>query len=252
MKKNLLFSALSLAILALAWVAVYFIVRNDGIVPSLWDTFAAAGREFGSAAFWRGFAFTLLRDLAAFALAFLMGAGLAALAALSGKARALIAPVVSVFRSAPTIAVTLILLAWAVRYPSLYSTAPIIVALLVLLPTLYAAMLASVDEVRAEYGEFASVFGVSAKNQLFKMYVPLAAPPVLAQCGPILSLGLKITVSGEILARTYRSIGGLMQTAQLELQMASLFALTLIVVVIGFALEGAGYLLYRFAERRLK
>ncbi len=252
MKKNLLFSALSLVLLALAWVAAYFIVGNDYILPSLWDTFLAMGKELASGVFWRGFALTLLRDLGAFVLAFLLGAGLAALASLSAKARAAFAPVVSVLRSAPTIAVMLVLLAWAVRFPVLYSVSPLIVALLVLLPTLYAAMLASVDEVRGGYGELAAAFGVSAKKRLFCMYLPLAAPPVLAQCGPILSLGLKITVSGEVLARTYRSVGGLMQDAQLYFRMADLFALTLLVVLIGFILEGAGYLVYRAAEKKCR
>ena len=62
-------------------------------------------------------------------------------------------------------------------------------------------------------------------------------------------MGLKVTVSGEVLSLTYRSLGGLMQDAKTYLQTPRLFALTLVTVLLGFALEGLCFLVYKLVVR---
>ncbi len=248
MKKNLLFSALfsalALVAVALAWIVAYFAAGNEYLVPSLWETLAETGRLFTEAAFWRAFGFTLLRTALAFLVSFALGTGLAALASLHPAARAFFAPVVSVLRTVPTMAVVLILVLWTDR-----TVAPALVALLVLFPAVYAAALAAIDEVNAAYGELPRAFGVKAGRRLFRMYLPLVAPALSAQAGAIFSMGLKITVSGEVLAQTFRSLGYLMQQSQMYLQIPRLFALTLLCVLLGFLLEGGCLLLNRYFAR---
>ncbi len=244
MKKNLIFSILAVLALWLVWVVAYFIVRNDYILPSFWETFRAMGRLLGEPSFWSAFGFTFLRTFAAFFAALALAAVLSALACLFGGVRAFLAPVVSTLRTVPTMAVILILLLW-----TSHGVAPVIVSLLVLFPALYAAMLASLDGVREEYGGMARAFKVGAGRRALWMYFPLAAPAVLGQAGSILSMGLKITVSGEVLAQTYRSLGGMMQDAQIRLDLPSLLALTVVVVLVGFLLEGACLLAERAIVR---
>ncbi len=244
MKKNILFSALALAILWLTWMLLYFLIGNDYVLPSFWETVAAMGRLFTDVSFWRAFGNTFLRTLEAFALAVVLGSLLAALACVSDGLRAFFAPIVSVLRTVPTMAIILLLLLW-----TSHAVAPVIVSLLVLFPAFYAAMLAALDEVRAEYGLVARAFRVSRGKKIFGLYFPLAAPSVLGQTGPILSMGLKITVSGEVLAQTYRSLGGMMQDAQLSLEIPRLLALTILVIVLGFVLEGLFALLGKLVVR---
>ena len=248
MKKNVLFSALcsasALVALALVWIIAYYAFGNKYLLPSLWDTVAAAGKLLAEAVFWRAFALTLLRTLIAFLCSFVLGVALAVLASLHRAVRAFLAPIISVLRTVPTMAVILILVLWTNR-----TVAPALVAMLVLLPAVYAAALASIDEVRQEYGDLAKAFQVEKGRQIFKMYLPLAAPNVLAQSGAILSMGLKITVSGEVLAQTLRSLGYLMQEAQMYLEMPRLLALTVLCVLIGFLLEGGGLLAQKYLVR---
>ena len=61
---------------------------------------------------------------------------------------------------------------------------------------------------------------------------------------------LPLTVSAEILAYTYESLGGLIQSANVYIDMAGLFALTLVSVVIAFALELALKLIARLLFKR--
>ncbi len=244
MKKNLIFSALSILFLWLVWIIAYDAVRNDYLLPSFWETFRAMGKLFADGSFWSAFFGTFLRTVISFLIAFMLGAAFAALSCLHGGVRAFLSPLVSVLRTVPTMAVILILLLWTNAF-----VAPVIVTLLVIFPALYSAMLASIDEVRGEYGALAQAFGVPAGRRLFSMYLPLCAPNVLSQAGGILSMGLKITVSGEVLSQTYRSLGGMMQNAQLFLEMPTLLALTVLVVVLGFLLEGLGLLFKKILIR---
>lgn len=243
MKKTAV-SLLALAALWLGWTIAYFIVGNEYILPSFGDTVASAGRLLADGAFWRAFGNTFLRALWAFLASFALGVGFALLSAVVKGARAFLAPVVSVLRTVPTMAVILVLLVWTTP-----SVAPVVVSALVLFPAVYSAALSAIDGVREEYGALALAYGVGAKRQAFGMYLPLAAPPVLRQSGAIFSMGLKVTVSAEVLSSTYRSIGGMMQEAKLFVEMPELLALTLLTVILGFAAEGACALVCKYAVR---
>lgn len=227
----------------LFWLAAYLIVANDYVLPSIGDTFAALGKLLVSRGFWRAFGGTMLRTLAAFAVSLVCGTALAVLARLFAGVRAFFAPIVSFLRTVPTMAIILILLLWTSR-----AVAPVIVSVLVLFPAVYSAALAALDGVEEEFGELARAFRVGKTRQVCKLYLPLAAPPVLKQAGGILSMGLKITVSGEVLTSTDRSLGGLMQEAKLYVP-AELLALTLVTVLVGFLLEGICLLAYKLIVR---
>ena len=174
----------------------------------------------------------------------LLGIGLALLARLFDGIRFFLAPIVSVLRTLPTMAIILILLIWTTP-----SVAPVIVSALVLFPAAYAAALASMDEVHESYGALSRAYGITRTKQAFRMYLPLSAPSILKQAGAILSMGLKITVSGEVLSSTAKSLGGMMQEAKLFVEMPRLLALTIVAVLLGFVLEGLCALLAKYCVR---
>ena len=240
-----MFSALALVFLWAAWLIAAAVVRNEYLFPSFWDACKEMGRLFTDATFWRALGNTVLRTFLAFLFSLLLGVGFALLSNLHSAVRAFFAPIVSVLRTVPTMAIILILLVLT-RDPRI---PPIIVSFLVLFPSVYAATLAAIDETEAGYGELARAFGVGAGRKLVKMYLPLVSPPVLRQAGGIFSMGLKITISGEVLANTYRSLGGLMQESKMFTQMPTLMALTLFSILAGFLLEGLCLLLYKLVVR---
>lgn len=243
--KNIILSAFSLAAVWIVWAIAYRAVGNDYVLPSFRATFSEMGRLLGEASFWRAFGNTLLRTLWAFLLSFALGLAFALLSALSGAARAFLFPILSALRTAPTMALVLVLLLWTSP-----AAAPVIIAALVLFPAFYAAMLASLDAVKADYGGLLRAFGVGLGRRIGKVYLPLAAPPVLAQTGAMFSLGLKITVSGEVLSATAASLGGMMQHAQAFLEMPRLLALTLLAILLGFLFEGLFFFLGKLLGRR--
>lgn len=244
MKKSVLFSTLALVAVWLIWLIAYYIVGNDLILPSVGDTFSAALTLLTEAAFWLAFWNTFARTLAAFAVSLLFGVLLALLARVCRFVRAFLSPVVSILRTVPTMAVTLMLLLWTSP-----AVAPVIVSVLVLFPAIYAAMLAALDEADEQYGVLADAYGVNLWKRVTQMYLPLTLSSMLKQLGAIASMGLKITISGEVLAATYQSFGGMMQEAKMWLQIPRLMAFTLVAIVLGFLLELAFALLEKLFVR---
>lgn len=231
---NLIFTLTALVLMWVIWVIAYFAEGNEYVIPSFGDAMKEAWELLGGAVFWHAFANTLLRTLEAFALSFVLAAALSALSEACRPFGAIFRPFVAVLRTIPTMAIILILLLWTTPL-----AAPVIVAFLVTFPLVYAQFSAAFAGVDRKLLEMAKLYGVPRSRRLFKIYVPAVLPNILSQAGAAFSLTLKIMVSAEVMARTYRSIGGLMQDARNYLEIPELFALTVLTVVAGGLLEWA-------------
>ena len=243
--KNLFWSLAAVAFLWAAWLAVHALVKNDYLFPSFCDSMREAGRLLMDKDFWHAFSGTFLRMLAAFFLSFIGASVLAVVAYLVPPVGRFLAPLVSVLRSLPTMAVILIILVWTTP-----KTAPVVVAFLALFPMLYAGISAALASVDPKLVEMSRVYRVPVRKRIFGLYLPSAAPYALREASAALSFSLKLTVSAEVLANTYQSLGGMLQEAKLYVEMPSLFALTILVLATGFLLEGLGSFAARLAGGR--
>jgi NitT/TauT family transport system permease protein len=231
-KLNILFSLLSIAFIIIVWIISYYSVGNDYIVPSFGDTMGEMGRLFISSSFWVAFLNTFARMLLAFVISFILAVVFSSICAIYKPFKAFMNPIITLLRTAPTMAVIIILLIWSNAIIT-----PIVITVLVLFPMLYANCTAAIDGVDNDLIEMAKVYKLSKKSRLFAIYLPQIAPNVLSQAGTNLSFGLKLMVSAEVLSSTVKSLGGLMQTANLYIRIPEFFALVLIAVIFGFLLE---------------
>lgn len=216
----------------LVWLIAYFAVANDYVVPSFTDTMKSLGRLLTEASFWTAFGNSLLRTAEAFVVSFVLAAALSALSTVGRGAAAFLRPVMAFLRTLPTLAVILILLLWTSPL-----IAPVVVTVLVLFPAVYAQMTAAIGDIDGDLIEMAEVYRVPKRTRLFKIYLPLILPNVLSQSGANISMGLKIMISAEVLAGTYRSLGSLMQNARMYMEIPRLAALTLVAVLLGLVLD---------------
>ena len=97
-----------------------------------------------------------------------------------------------------------------------------------------------------------AVYGVPKGRMIRSLYIPSVLPTVCKESSASLSFALKLVVSAEVMANTFQSIGGKMQTADLYAQTPTLFALTFIVFLTGYALECLGLFATHFIERGLQ
>ena len=231
-KFNILLSVSAFALMWIIWLIAYYSVKNDYVIPSVSDTAQSFGKCLISGSFWLSFLFTVLRTVFAFAISFVLAAALVALSVLFKACKSFIQPFMSVLRTVPTLAIILILLFWTTPM-----IAPVVVTVLVLFPMIYSQLSAAVDGIDEGIVEMAEVYNISKKERLTKIYLPLISPAVLSQTGANISLGIKVMISAEVLAGTYRSLGGLMQNARFYVDMPRLAALTIIAVLTGILID---------------
>lgn len=232
-KLNILISVLAVVVMWIIWIIAYYSVRNDYIIPSFQDTFVSLWYDcLAKGAFWTAFGNTFLRTLLAFLISFIIAAALASLCAISKKISAFIMPFMVFLRTLPTLAVVLLLLIWTNP-----RVAPVIVTILVLFPMIHARITASIDGIDGGLRQMLKVYDIPKAQEIFKVYLPLIAPNTIPQIGADISLGLKVMISAEVLASTFKSLGGMMQEARLYIQMPRLAALTLIAVLFGLVVD---------------
>ena len=243
-KLNILFSVAAVLVMWGAWLIAYYTVRNDYVIPAFSDTMAAIGRNFVDGEFWRAFGNTLLRTFYSWLVAFAASLLCLSLGALSDKFRRFIAPFISVLRTVPTMAITLMLLVWTSP-----RTAPVIVTFLMLFPISYAQLTAAYRSVDPKLIEMAEVYRVPARERILRIYIPQMLPSLFSQAGPNLSLSVKVAVSAEVLAFTFQSVGGILQQASVYNDMPQLFAVTILMLITGGILEFALGNLTRITDR---
>lgn len=246
-KLNYLFSVLSIAVMWAVWLIAHAIVRNEYIIPSFSDTIISIGEQFVSSRFWLSFALTIWRTIYAWLLAFVLAVIFASLSALSIRFYRFFAPFIGVLRSLPTMAVTLMLLIWTTP-----RVAPVIVALMMLLPLTYTQLMAAYKGIDPKLIEMADVYRLSKKTMLVRIYIPQMMPSIFAQAGANLSLTLKVMISAEVLSSTFRSIGGMMHDVAMYSQMSELFAITIVMLIVGGLLEFLLGQLTRITDRWTK
>ena len=229
---NLILSLLSIALVIVLWSVTALIVKNEYVVPSVWQTLKETFSLFGESAFYVGLGMTLLRTILAVAISFILALFLALLTQLFPVAKKLISPIISIIRIVPTMAVLLIILLW-----SNPTVAPVIVAVLVMFPMIYSQFITAFSSIDKGVIDATKVFNLTKRQKVFKVFLPQVAEPIVSQIGSNLSFCIKLTVSAEVMAYTFRSIGGLMSTANAYFQISRLMALTLVAVALGIIIE---------------
>ena len=245
--KNIIQTVAALVFLLAVWFVAYFAVGNEQLLPSVSDSAKAIGELLKSGAFWQGLGTTVLRALGAFVISFLFALILAVIAYLYPAFERFLAPIVSVLRSMPVLAVLLILLFFMGA-----GEAPVAVAFLSLFPMLYAGILAALSGVDKHLIDISRVCGTPLIRRVTAIYLPLASPYVLREAGAAVSFSLKLLVSAEVLAGTAKSLGGMMQDAKVYLELPQLFALVGVAFLIGLLLETAVGVLAAYVEKKVK
>ena len=229
---NLITPLISILCIVILWIILALLVNNRYLMPGFFTTVKECFRLFTIGEFYHALFGTLLRSVIAFLISFILAVCLAVLTYKKPKLARCIAPIISIIRVLPTIAIVLIVLVWTSSF-----IAPIIVTFLVVFPTLYLNVKNALDGVDKEQLEMLKVFRVEKKQVLKRVVFPQIAPPIILAIGAGLALNIKLMVAAEVLSYTVNSIGNLLQLSKIYDQMATMMALVLVTVIIGLLIE---------------
>lgn len=237
---NLIYSLAVILFVLLIWYIACWWINVDLILPTPYQAFYNLWRYFESQEFWVSLGYTYLRCIIGFIIAFLLAILFSCLAYAFRTFEKVINPFMAIIRAIPTMAIILILI--IIISPKL---TPIIVAGIVICPTLYQAFLSGFKQIDNKLIEMANLYNVKKINQIKKLYIPLMKPIIIDNSASAYSLNIKLVIAAEALALTRNSIGKLMQFAKVNLEVERLFALTIIAVMLSYISEAIMSLLKR-------
>lgn len=216
------------------WQLAAILLHNALLFAGPAETAAALFKEAYKTAFWQTVGISLLRILAGFFAAFMLGCILGALSFKFSLFEEILSPFMLFCKAVPVASFAVMLLIWwgADRLSAA-------ICFLVVLPAVYVNFLEGLHHADKKLLEMAAVFSMPAKNRLFYIYRPAFAPFMESCLKTSLGMGIKAGVAAEIIGIPKWSIGGELYLSKIYLDTAGVFAWTAVVIALSFFAEKA-------------
>ncbi len=194
--------------------------------------------------FWQSAVCSLFRVFFGFLGGGLVGVLLAALSAAFQWVDLILSPAIRVIRAIPVASFILLLMLW-------FSTGmvPSMCAALIVLPVVWGNVRKGIDETDPLLLEAAKAYRFTRLKTVRLIYIPSVKPYFASGCVTSLGLAWKAGVAAEVLSHPKLAVGLEMQKSKLYLETASLFAWTVVVILLSFLLEQMLIALFRKLER---
>lgn len=231
--ENVAYPLISLVLVLGIWWIVSAVKDKPLVLPAPDKVIVEFFKLFGGVSFWRSVGLSLLRTVICFAISFVMAFAVAVVAGLWTPIHKVMSPIISILRSAPTLAIILIMMLWLDG-----QTAPAFVGFLIAFPLLYQGIYTAIVGVDKDLVEMAKFYKVKPRDIIFGLYAPEIAPQVFDVSKSTLSLTLKVIIASEVLTYAKDSIGIEMQKANQAFDVAVLLGWTLVAILLSFVFEG--------------
>lgn len=241
-KTRWLIGLLALVLPLILWAILARAVNQTVLLPTPGEVLQTLWNLLGQGRFYKSLAWTFLRGLGGFSLAFGTALVSALLASKSMVLRRFMEPFLVLLRSVPLLALILLAVLWFRQERVSY-----FVVFLVIFPLIWGNVLEGIKSLPLELVEMSRVFNFSSWNRLRHIIIPHITPYILSGISTGLGIAWKAVIAAEILTMPAHGMGTAMQRAQLELDSASLFAWTFALLL----LSGLCEVLIRLAEGRL-
>lgn len=233
-----------IALWLVIWEVADRIVDNRLMLAGPIRTAQALFENAADAGFWLASGASFGRISLGFAAALVCGIALSLIAHHRAWFSDLLSPVMSVMKTIPMVSFIIMLLIWVGDQ----ALTPWLV-LLVVLPFIYVSMSAGLNAVSPRDIERAWVFRLSRSKRFWYLYRPAFMPFLISACRIGLGMSWRAGIMAEVFATTPLSIGKEMFTAKTFLDTPSLFAWTVVVMVLSLVFERLVLALLRWLSR---
>jgi ABC-type nitrate/sulfonate/bicarbonate transport system ATPase subunit/ABC-type nitrate/sulfonate/bicarbonate transport system permease component len=240
-------SLAGIALILVGWEVAARLVGAVIVLPGPAAAMMALWAQIITPAFYSHLLATLLRALAGFAIAFVVGLAWGLVAGSGGTLRTVLRPLLVLIRATPVIAVILLALIWFRA-----DVAPVVVTLLMVVPVIVENVAAGVRAASGELLEMASLFGVPRSRRLRQLTLPALRPYLFAGAHSGLGMAFKVTVAAEVLVQPGQALGGAMQEARFYLDTPRILALTVAVIALSAVAEAVLQLVERLASGEVR
>lgn len=215
-----------------AWQVASMLVGSPFILAGPLETAAALARLLPTAPFWAHVARSAAHIVAGAGLGYLAAGALALAAYRLPGVRLLLRPAMAAIKGTPVACVVVILLIWLGAQNASFA-----VVFLMVLPGIYFPLLGALDTLDPRMSELSDVFGIRGARRALAVTWPHVLPFLRAASETVLSMSWKAGVAAELIGTPTGTIGERIYQAKLLLETADLFAWTVTVVAVAWALE---------------
>ena len=175
---------------------------------------------------------SLLRVLWGILISWILGTLLAYLLHVSRVLNALVSPLITAIKATPVASFIILALLWFDR-----GVLPVFITALIVIPIVWANVTQGINSVDKNLTEVASMYRFSVRKKIFRLYVPSVAPYFMAACKSSLGMAWKAGIAAEVLATPEHSIGVELYYSKTYMEHTTLFAWTLVVVLLSVIIE---------------
>ena len=245
-KKRKIFLVVSIVFWVLFWWAMSTLIKEKLFLPSPFSVLRALVFLFPEEEFWSSIAFSSSRVLLSYSFSFLVAVVFGVFGGLSEKFEILLSPLVKAMRSIPVASIVILVLLW-VNSRNLST----VVSFLVVFPILYESVMSGVKNTDPLLIEAADNYRIIGYRRLRYMYLPSVFPYLENGIKSSLGLCWKSAVAAEVIGLPLHSMGSKLYEAKVYLDTPSLFAWTLVIVVLAVIFEKFAFLLLKTIKRRV-
>jgi NitT/TauT family transport system permease protein len=182
--------------------------------------------------FWKAIFFSFSKIFIGFILAIFVGVLLAVFSYKHFIFKELIYPIIIAIKSAPVASFIILALIW-IHSKDL----SLFIAFLMALPIVYTNIYTGIITTNKKLLEMCMVFNVKPIKKIAYIYIPNITPYFISACSLAIGLSWKAGIAAEIIGLPKGSIGENLYTAKIFLETDTLFAWTVIIIIISMLFE---------------
>ena len=228
--------ALKAGLAAVFWVGIWYLlahrIGSDFLFPApltVWQTLCELVRE---KSFWLTTCMSVLRVVWGILESLILGTALACLTSVSRILNTLLTPALSAIKATPVASFIILALLWLDR-----DILPVFITTLIVIPIVWANVSEGIRNVDRNLIEVTALYRFSMWKKLHRLYIPSVAPYFMAACRSSLGMAWKAGIAAEILATPNDSIGKELYFSKTYLETPTLFAWTLVVILLSLVIE---------------
>ncbi|MEF9990682.1 MAG: ABC transporter permease subunit [Romboutsia sp.] len=224
--------ALSCATLLFLWQIIALKINNDIYLPTIGQVLSSLGKVVVTQKFYLDVISSIGRCIVSFFIAIALAIIIGMLAYISRKFRNFLKPINSIAQSIPTMVLIVLALIWFDK-----DNASIIVGFAIVFPILYDSVLSAMIGLDKRILEMATLYKVSLKNRILKIYFPAIKIQIVQILVSTYSLALKVVIAGEVYSQPKYGMGAMIQVEKMNFNTPGIFAWLVIIVAISMVLD---------------
>lgn len=229
---SITFATSSILLLLLFWIILTNIYNNSLIFPSIGQIFTSMKEILSSISSLKSIGMTILRSIIAVAICLVICLLITSLYVAYPLSVNFFKPLIRIMRSVPLaiLSIFIFILIGSKK-------GPYVITILMTLPVVFEGLILGVNEIPEGITDELKMLNVKTSQKIIDIYIPMMKPYIIMSIVQALGMSFKVLIMGEYICQTKNSIGKELYNIKIDLDMASLLAYGILIVIIVFVLE---------------